>query len=64
MSMRLQVKNLADASVEVCVYGQSWRVVDFEKALREKLLEPVKIDFIESEDLEQPQWPPGFVIRR
>jgi acylphosphatase len=58
------VKNLADGSVEVCVYGQSWRVKDFEEALRTKLMEPVRVEIVESEDLEQPQWPPGFVIRR
>jgi acylphosphatase len=58
------VKNLADGKVEACVFGQSWRVLDFEKALREKLTPPVIVEWVESEDLDQPLWPPGFVIRR
>lgn len=63
-SMSGYVKNLPDGRVEVCAHGQSWRVNDLEKALREKLLFPVEIEFVETTVLQEIEWPPGFVIRR
>lgn len=58
------VKNLHDGTVEVCVHGQSWRVNDMEKALKEKLHHPVKVEFVECFEDICISWPPGFVIRR
>jgi len=58
------VKNLPEGTVEVFVHGQSWRVDDFEKALREKLLKPIQVEFVEVQELASISWPPGFVIRR
>jgi acylphosphatase len=56
------VRNLTDGRVEVRVKGPDWRVADFERALRESLRPPVRIEGIESEDLPTTFTAAGFVV--
>lgn len=56
------VRNLSSGMVEVVVKGPDWRMADLERILREKMLPPVQVTRLLSEDISSADCPNGFAV--